>query len=79
MDLQAKDLNIDQLFGNTIYYIDFYQREYKWNKDPVEKLLDDVWYKFGTEYEKHKGSDVEIQTNISNYGWYYMNLNSATL
>lgn len=73
MDLQAKDLNIDQLFGNTIYYIDFYQREYKWNKDPVEKLLDDVWYKFGTEYEKHKGSDVEIQTNISNYGWYYMN------
>lgn len=73
MDLQAKDLDIDKLFGTTTYYIDFYQREYKWNREPVEKLLDDVFYKFGTEYEKHKGSDVNIQTNISNYGWYYMN------
>ena len=73
MDLQAKDVDIDQLFGTTTYYIDFYQRDYKWGKDPVEKLLDDVFYKFGVEYEKHKNSDVDIQTNISNYGWYYMN------
>ncbi len=73
MDLQAKDLDIDQLFGSTVYYIDFYQREYKWGKDPVLKLLDDVFYKFGIEYEKHKDSDVNIQTNIANYGWYYMN------
>lgn len=73
MDLQAKDLDIDQLFGSTVYYIDFYQRDYKWGKDPVLKLLDDVFYKFGIEYEKHKDSDVNIQTNIANYGWYYMN------
>lgn len=73
MDLQAKDVDIDQLFGTTTYYIDFYQRDYKWGKDPVEKLLDDVFYKFGVEYETHKNSDVDIQTNISNYGWYYMN------
>lgn len=73
MDLQARDLDVDQLFGTTTYYIDFYQREYKWGKDPVDKLLDDVFYKFDVEYAKHKDSDVDIQTDISNYGWYYMN------
>lgn len=66
-------MDVDQLFGTTTYYIDFYQREYKWGKNPVDKLLDDVFYKFDVEYAKHKDSDVDIQTDISNYGWYYMN------
>ena len=44
MDVSPDKQNIDQLFGTTTYYIDFYQRQYKWGKDPVEKLLDDVYF-----------------------------------
>lgn len=35
MDLQVRDVDIDQLFGTTTYYIDFYQREYKLGEDPL--------------------------------------------
>lgn len=73
MDVSPDKQNIDQLFGTTTYYIDFYQRQYKWNKDPVEKLLDDVFYKFNDEYNRHKDSDVDIENLIDQYGWYYLN------
>lgn len=73
MDVSPDKQNIDQLFGTTTYYIDFYQRQYKWNRDPVEKLLDDVFYKFNDEYNRHKDSDIEIDKLIDQYGWYYLN------
>ncbi len=46
--------NIDVVFSNVTYWIDFYQRDYKWNKDPVVRLLDDIFYKFNLEYETKK-------------------------
>ena len=49
MDVKPDNQNIDQLFGTTTYYIDFYQRQYKWNEEPVKKLLDDIFYKFNDE------------------------------
>lgn len=73
MDVSPDKQNIDQLFGTTTFYIDFYQRQYKWNKDPVEKLLDDVFYKFNDEYNRHKDSDIDIEKLIDQYGWYYLN------
>ena len=73
MDVSPDKQNIDQLFGTTTYYIDFYQRQYKWGKDPVEKLLDDVFYKFNDEYNRHKESDIDIEKLIDQYGWYYLN------
>lgn len=73
MDVSPDKQNIDQLFGTTTYYIDFYQRQYKWSKDPVEKLLDDVFYKFNDEYKRHINSDIDIDKLIDQYGWYYLN------
>ena len=49
MDVQPDKQNIDKLFSNTTYYIDFYQRQYKWTDEPVKRLLDDVFYKFNEE------------------------------
>ena len=46
MDISPDKQNIDTLFASTTYYIDFYQRDYKWNKEPVERLLDDIFFKF---------------------------------
>ncbi len=73
MDVKPDNQNIDQLFGTTTYYIDFYQRQYKWNEEPVKKLLDDIFYKFNDEYNRYKNSDIEIDKLIDNYSWYYLN------
>ena len=70
MSVNPKPQTIDSVFGNTKYYIDFYQREYKWKRLHVESLLDDIFYKFEGEYNPN----VDVNTdNISRFGWYYLN------
>lgn len=73
MDVQPDKQNIDELFSNTTYYIDFYQRQYKWTDEPVKRLLDDVFYKFNVEYKKHKDLSLPLDQVISKYAWYYLN------
>lgn len=73
MDVQPQNQNIDKLFSNTTFYIDFYQRQYKWNDEPVKRLLDDVFYKFNEEYKKYKELSFPLDQTISKYGWYYLN------
>lgn len=65
--------NIDNLFSNTTYYIDFYQRQYKWDEDPVKRLLEDIFYKFNNEFELYKNKDIELNKLIESYSWYYLN------
>lgn len=73
MDVQPDKQSIDIVFSNTTYYIDFYQRQYKWNDVPVKRLLDDVFFRFKNEYAKHKDSDIDLDKLIDDYGWYYLN------
>jgi uncharacterized protein with ParB-like and HNH nuclease domain len=73
MDIAPDKQNIDRVFSNTTYYIDFYQRQYKWNETPVRRLLEDVFYKFNEEYNKYKDSDIPLNQLISRYSWYYLN------
>lgn len=73
MDVQPDKQNIDELFSNTTYFIDFYQRQYKWTDEPVRRLLDDVFYKFNEEYKKHKDLSLPLDQVISKYSWYYLN------
>lgn len=73
MDVHPQHQNIDKVFSNTTYYIDFYQRQYKWTEEPVKRLLEDIFYKFDDEYNKYKDSDIELEKLISKYGWYYLN------
>ena len=70
MDVMPDKQNIDNLFSNTTYHIDFYQRQYKWNEDPVKRLLEDIFYKFNNEYEKYKDKDIELNKLIERYSWY---------
>lgn len=65
--------NLDIVFSNITYWIDFYQRDYKWNKDPVVRLLDDVFYKFNLEYETKKDLDPKAEIIAAKYPWYYLN------
>ena len=73
MDVTPDKQNIDKVFSNTTYYIDFYQRQYKWSEEPVKRLLDDIFYKFNGEYFKFKDSDIPLEKVIDKYAWYYLN------
>lgn len=73
MDISPDKQNIDSVFSNTTFYIDFYQRQYKWNEEPVKRLLDDVFYRFNKEHKKYKDSDIPIEKLIDKYSWYYLN------
>lgn len=64
--------NIEQVFSSTTYYIDFYQRQYKWNKEPVERLLDDIFYKFNQEYQKIDPS-IAPEIACGRIGFYFLN------
>ena len=73
MDVTPDKQNIDKVFSSTTYYIDFYQRQYKWTEEPVRRLLDDIFYKFSTEYQRYKDSDIELDKLVERYSWYYLN------
>jgi uncharacterized protein with ParB-like and HNH nuclease domain len=75
MDISPDKQNIDTLFASTTYYIDFYQREYKWTKEPVERLLDDIYFKFNLEYSAREQEDLipSKEAVTAYYPWYYLN------
>ena len=52
MDVQPDKQNIKQLFSGATYYIDFYQRKYKWNDESVKRLLDNIFYKIQLGVQK---------------------------
>lgn len=73
MEVNPEKQNINQLFSTTNYYIDFYQREYKWTGDEVKRLLDDIFYHFEQSYAKHPTLDASELNVSSEYPWYYLN------
>lgn len=68
MSIQSTSHAIEKLFG-TRYYIDFYQRDYKWEVEHVKTLLDDIFFRFETNYDPAVDPTKEA---ISKYTWYYL-------
>ena len=73
MDISPDKQNIDKVFSGTRYYIDFYQRDYRWTGEPVKRLLDDLFYKFTNQYERSKNIEPGHETISAYYPWYYLN------
>jgi uncharacterized protein with ParB-like and HNH nuclease domain len=73
MEIQPDKQNLDQTFSTTVYFIDFYQRDYKWTEEPVKRLLDDVFYQFDEAYKKHSALDPNKENINARYPWYYLN------
>lgn len=73
MDISPDKQNIDRVFSNTAYYIDFYQRDYRWTDEPVLRLLDDVFFKFSEQYARTVDRDPSQETITAYYPWYYLN------
>lgn len=72
MDISPEKQNIDSVFAKDVYHIDFYQRDYKWTSEPVQRLLDDIFYQFGETYQKHVDLDPGKETVVALYPWYYL-------
>jgi uncharacterized protein with ParB-like and HNH nuclease domain len=73
MDISPDKQNIDRVFSNTAYYIDFYQRDYRWTDEPVLRLLDDIFFKFKEQYARSRELDPGKETITAHYPWYYLN------
>lgn len=73
MEIQPDKQNLDQTFSTTVYFIDFYQRDYKWTEEPVKRLLDDVFYQFDETYAKFRNLEPNKENINARYPWYYLN------
>ena len=74
MAITPKEVSIQEIFSNTKYYVDFYQREYKWNDKqeykPISSLIEDIFFRFELNY---KSSDPVTQDTVDKYSFYYLN------
>lgn len=71
MSITPQRNSIMQIFSiNKQYYLDFYQRDYQWKKPHVEKLLEDLFYRFNLEYKPQLDVTPEA---VSLFDWYYLN------
>ena len=73
MNIQPNNQTVENCLKDRTYYIDFYQREYVWDKDTVITLLNDIFYSFELGYEEHKNKDLSSEV-IAKYNWYYLNI-----
>lgn len=73
MEVNPEKQNIDTLFSTKNYYIDFYQREYKWTDEEVTTLIADIFYHFDQSYTKHADLDHSEKNITAKYSWYYLN------
>jgi len=72
-EISPENQSIDTLFSSTTYYIDFYQRDYKWTTEPVKRLLDDIFYLFDAAYSNTAKQGVSPEIATDKYPWYYLN------
>lgn len=65
MALTPYDRKISDIFKKDgSYDIDFYQREYKWNKDAVNALLDDIFLNLMKITMKIQNIQLKIFKNL---------------
>lgn len=64
---------VETCLKNRTYYIDFYQREYVWNKETVDTLLNDIFYAFELSYNNYKDAEL-TQEILDKFNWYYLNV-----
>jgi uncharacterized protein with ParB-like and HNH nuclease domain len=65
--IDADDVVLGSLLDHQKFTIDYFQREYRWERKHVEQLIDDLTTSFLINYDKnHEREEVE------GYNCYYM-------
>ncbi len=59
--------SVRELLQGTKYSIDYYQREYKWKREQVEELIDDLTSRFLEDHE-----DGNPREAVAQYGHYFL-------
>lgn len=68
------DKTIDAVFNkSTSYYIDIYQREYKWTQDQVRTLLNDIQVRFDLGHMKENDPKRIREDVLGNFEPYFVN------
>jgi uncharacterized protein with ParB-like and HNH nuclease domain len=72
--ITPNDKTIRTVFSQPkAYYIDIYQREYKWKEENVRTLLNDIDVRF-SQFAKRKTSPKEIQSDVlTHFEPYFLN------
>ncbi len=66
-EIDGKGRTIRELLGGRKYSIDYYQREYKWERKQVAELIDDLADKFLASHDA--GND---RSDVAEYGHYFL-------
>jgi hypothetical protein len=66
-EIDGKGRTVRELLANRKYSIDYYQREYKWQKKQVAELIDDLAAKFLESYE-----EGDERSAVSDYAHYFL-------
>ncbi|WP_308009481.1 DUF262 domain-containing HNH endonuclease family protein [uncultured Fusobacterium sp.] len=61
----AKEYSINDILNKKKYFVDDYQREYRWGKRNIDDLLNDLWSKFNDSFMI--GDRVEIVKTYNSY------------
>jgi len=57
--IQADDKSIREMLDKTKYIVDFFQREYRWERKHIEQLIGDLTTKFSANHEQtHRRKEV---------------------
>jgi uncharacterized protein with ParB-like and HNH nuclease domain len=65
--IDGKGKTVRELLANRKYSIDYYQREYKWEKKQLLELINDLSQKFEENYEATHERDA-----VNDYGHYFL-------
>lgn len=63
----AKEYTVSEILFNKKYFIDDYQREYRWKKRNIDDLLNDLWGKFNENF-----SEEQDCSEVENYSSYFL-------
>lgn len=66
-EIRGDAKNIRSLLGGAKFAIDYYQREYRWEKKQVIELIDDLYGKFDESHEE--GNE---RSAVEGYGHYFL-------
>lgn len=66
-EIDGKGKTVRELLANRKYSIDYYQREYKWQKKQLLELIDDLSQKFEENYEP-----IHERGAVKDYGHYFL-------
>jgi uncharacterized protein with ParB-like and HNH nuclease domain len=72
--ITPNDKTIDKVFSSSSsYYIDIYQREYKWTQIQVQTLLNDIQVRFDIGIRKESDPKLIREDVIENFEPYFVN------